>query len=110
MTAWTREDTQHWIAQLELRVEDIDYYLHRTIDWCEHNGIWADEKVFTCCAMTVIWVSHMRGEPISRRELFELLQIQNGEDVPDAEYTLESKYLKMDLEDILELVVQTYDE
>lgn len=107
---WTRQDTQHWIAQLELRVDDIDYYLHRAIDWCEYNGIWSDQKVFACCAMTVIWVSHMRGEPISRRELFELLQVQNGDQIPDAEYTLEPKYLKMDLEDILELVVQTFDE
>ena len=109
MTAWTREDTQHWIAQLELRVEDIDYYLGRTIDWCEHNGIWHDEKVFACAAMTVIWVCHMRGEHISRRELFELLQIQNGQDVPDAEYSLDPAYLKLDLEQILDRVVQTFD-
>lgn len=105
---WTREDTQHWIAQLENRVEDIDYYLMRTIDWCERYGVWDDETVFALASLTVIWVSHMRGEPITRRELLEILSVEKWEEVDDAEYTLQPKYLDMDLEEILEQAIQKF--
>lgn len=108
MTAWTREDTQHWIAQLELRMEDIDYYLGRTISWCEVYGIWDDQTVFALASLTVIWVSHMRGEPISRRELLEILAVDKWDEVDDAEYTLSPNYLKMDLEEILNEAVQKF--
>lgn len=105
---WSRENTQHWISQLELRIEDIDYYLMRTIEWCERNGVWDDETVFALSSLTVIWVSHMRGEPISRRELLEILAVEIWEDVDDAEYTLDPKFLKMDLEEILEQAIQKF--
>jgi hypothetical protein len=107
---WTRDDTREWIAQLENRVEDIDYYLTRAVDWCEQNGVWNDRKVFACCAMTVIWVSHMRNEPISRRELFELLDIKDADSIADAEYTLDPKMLDKEFEEILDLVIQTFEE
>ena len=46
MTApWTRLDTQHWIDQLEHRIEDIDYYLNRTLEWCEDRGVYNDQAV-----------------------------------------------------------------
>lgn len=109
MTAyWSRQDTQHWIAQLENRIEDIDYYLLRTIDWCERYGIWEDETVFALASLAVIWVSHMRLEPISRRELLEILAVEHWDQVADAEYTLSPEYLKMDLEEILEQAVQKF--
>lgn len=102
MSYWSRQDTQHWIAQLELRIEDIDFYLKRTIEWCEENEIYDDEVVFALASLAVIWVSHMRGEPISRRELLELLAVEHWEEVDDAEYTMNPKYLQMNLEEMLE--------
>jgi hypothetical protein len=105
---WSREDTQHWISQLENRIEDIDYYLMRTVEWCERYGIWEDEVVFALSSLTVIWVSHMRSEPISRRELLEILEVSIWEEVDDAEYTLNPTYLNMDLEDILSEAVQKF--
>lgn len=35
MKPWTREDTHKWVIQLENRLEDIGYYLKRTLEWCE---------------------------------------------------------------------------
>lgn len=104
--SWTRKDTQHWIAQLEHRIEDIDFYLHRTIEWCEENGIYRDDAVFACALMTVIWVSHCRSEPISKREAMELLGVEGWEKVEDAEFELNHKYTDIDLEDLLEEVCQ----
>jgi hypothetical protein len=72
---WSREDTQHWIAQLENRLEDIDYYLHQTVEWCEERGVYNDQAVFACAVMTVIWVSHMRDEPLSKREVLEIVGV-----------------------------------
>ena len=108
---WSRDNTKEWIFQLQHRIEDIDYYLQRTIDWCEHNGVWADQKVFACCVMAVIWVSHMRGEPVSKRELFEILGIADWDQVEDVEYTLvDPKFVKMDLDELLDNVVQRFDD
>ena len=98
---WSREDTHHWISQLENRIEDIDYYLKQTVEWCELHGIYEDKRVFVCAMMTVVWVSHMRNEPISRREAFELLGIDDWYLVPDEEFELSSKYKNYDLEDLL---------
>jgi hypothetical protein len=104
MTAWTRENTQHWIDQLESRVEDIDYYLNRTVEWCEDNGIYRDDAVFACALMTVIWVSHQRNEPLSKREAMELLGIIGWELVEDEEFELNQKYIDLDIDDLLEEV------
>ena len=107
---WSREDTQLWISHLESRIEDIDYYLIRTIEWCEYNGVWSNDKVFTCCAMVVIWVSHMRGEPISRRELLEYLKVADWYTAEDAEYTLDPAMMKLDFEEVLDTVLQKFDD
>lgn len=103
---WTREDTQYWINQLEHRIEDIDYYLHQTIQWCEDNGVFSDQAVFACTLMTVIWVSHQRGEPISKREAMELLGVQGWEMIEDEEFELNQKFADCELEDLLEQVCQ----
>lgn len=103
---WTREDTQHWINQLEHRIEDIDYYLHQTIQWCEDNGVFNDQAVFACTLMTVIWVSHQRGEPVSKREAMELLGVQGWEMIEDEEFELHQKFADFELEDLLEQVYQ----
>lgn len=108
MTYWSRNDTKHWISQLENRIEDIDYYLKQTIEWCELHGVYSDEQVFVCAMMTVVWVSHMRGEPVSKREAFELLGIQDWEKISDDEFHLGAKYKDYDLEDLLYSVAKSF--
>ena len=103
---WTREDTQHWISQLEHRIEDIDFYLHRAIEWCEENAVYRDDAVFACALMTVIWVSHCRGEPVSKREAMELLGVEGWDLIEDVEFELDKKYSDIDLEALLEEVCQ----
>lgn len=106
---WTREDTQFWITQLEHRIEDIDYYLKRTVEWCETNGIWDDEKVFVLTFMTVVWVSSMRMEPVSKKEIFEIVGIADSEDLIDQEYYLSEQYNNLDFEEMLDLVAQKFN-
>lgn len=101
---WSREDTQHWIAQLENRIEDIDYYLNRTVEWCENNGIWSSEGVFTLSFVTVLWVCHMRDEEISRTEIYEMLGIADWENAEDHVMELGSLLSGMDFEPMLEIV------
>jgi hypothetical protein len=104
MTAWTRDQTKDWVAQLENRIEDIEYYLMLAIEWCEEQGIYNDRIVFVCAVMTVVWVSHMRNEPISQREIFELLHIEDWESVDDAIFELSPKYQNCELTELLKMV------
>jgi hypothetical protein len=50
----------------------------------------------------------MRNEPISRREAFELLGIDDWHLVPDEEFELSSKYKTYDLEDLLYSVTRSF--
>jgi len=101
---WSIYDTKLWINQLENRIEDIDYYLNQTIKYCEDNDIINNETVFTLSFLTVLWVSYMREEPISRREIFEILCIKDWEDLPDSPVELGAKLADFDLQDLLNLV------
>ena len=74
---WSRDDTKTWIAHVENRIEDMDYYLNQTIKFCEENNIINNQTVFTLSFLTVLWVSYMREEPISRREIFEILCVKD---------------------------------
>lgn len=105
---WSRENTQYWIAQLENRIEDIDYYLNRAVEWCESNEIYNEQIVFACASMTVIWVSHMRGEPISRREMLEVLGVEDWDQAEDLEYSLGSDYHDYDFEELMQAVVSQF--
>jgi hypothetical protein len=107
---WSRQDTQLWISHLENRIEDIDYYLTKTLEWCTYNEVESNDKVFTCCAMIVIWVSHMRGEPISRRELLEYLKVADWYTAEDAEYSLDPVLLELDFEQVLDNVLQKFED
>jgi len=51
--------------------------------------------------MTAIWVSHMRQEPISKKEILELLGIPHWEKVDDLEYTLHPEVQEMEFEEML---------
>jgi hypothetical protein len=102
---WTREHTKEWIIQLENRLEDIDYYLKRTVEWCENNGIWDDEHVFILSFMTILWVSNMREESVTKKEIFELVGIEGWEETIDQEYQLGKEYQNLDFEEMLNFVV-----
>lgn len=105
---WTRDRTQEWIGQLENRLEDIDYYLAQTIRWCEDNNIYDDQMVFACAVMTVVWVSHMRGEPLSKREALEIVGISDADSVEDDEYCLGEQFHDYDHEELLAAVVSKF--
>ena len=106
---WSREDTKQWIIQLEHRLEDIDYYLKRAIEWCENNGVWDDEKVFIVSFMTVVWVSSMRMESVSKKEIFEIVGIEGWEDAADQEFKLAEQYKNLDFEEMLDSVKTRFD-
>jgi hypothetical protein len=105
---WTREQTREWIAHLENRLEDIDYYLHRTVEWCEDHGVYNDQAVFACAVMTVIWVSHMRQEPLSKREVLEIVGVTDYYNAEDQEYNLSPQYQNYELEELLEAVAENW--
>lgn len=110
MSRWTRTDTQEWIIQLQHRIEDIDYYVMRTVEWCERNGVWSDEKVVACMVVTVLWVSHMRNEQISRKEVFEILGFAETDEVEDDVYALNPTMLGKELEEVLDDVIQAFED
>lgn len=104
MTYWSREDTKLWIAQLENRIEDIEYYLNRTVEWCEQNGVWEDERVFGLAFVTVLWVCHMRDEDVTRQEIFEILGVQDFQNAEDRIMELGNMLGKLDWEEMLQKV------
>ena len=108
MKPWTREDTQHWIAQLENRIEDIQFYLSRAHEWCEENDVYSDKIIFVCSIMALVWVSHLRNEPISKHELFEILGIEDWENIEDAVFEFNPIYEDMELEELLQFVVSSF--
>ncbi len=107
MTAWTRDNTRDWVGQIEHRIEDLNYYLSQTVKYCEDNEIFHDEAVFTLTFVTVLWVCHMRDEPITRHEIFEILGLNGWENNDDAIFDLGSKLGNLDYEDMLDLVARS---
>lgn len=105
---WDRQSTRDWIAQLEHRLEDIGYYLQETIKWCERNDVYDDRTVFACTVMTAVWVSHMREEPISKQELFEILGVKDWDTIEDAVYEFNSEYANYEHEELLEMVARSF--
>ncbi len=105
---WTRVCTREWISQLENRLEDIDYYLNRTVEWCETNAVYDDQIVFACAVMTVVWVSHQRGEPLSKREALDLVGVVDSDSVEDEEYQLSEEFWDYDHEELLEIVLARF--
>lgn len=107
MKPWSREDTRDWIAQLELRVEDINYYLNETVCWLEDRNVERDEVCFACAMMALVWVAYQRSEPITRWELMEILGVKEFHAMLDEEVELGLKYRSMDLERVLEDVLHS---
>ncbi len=99
---WTREDTRYWITQLENRIEDIDYYLQRTVQWCEDNYVYDNDQVFIYSFITCVWVSYQRNEAISYSELLEILGIEKPDEFEDKIYELGDQFTDIDHEELLE--------
>jgi hypothetical protein len=108
MKYWSRDDTKEWINQLEHRIDDIDYYLDRTLAWCDEYGIDNQRVVFMCSFLTCIWVSQVRGEPISFIELMEMLGVEEWEtsnNNEDKVYELDECFSNLDHYELLEQAV-----
>ena len=105
---WDRKATRDWIAQLEHRIKDIQYYMERTIQWCEANDVYSDRTVFACIIMTSVWVSHMRNEPITKKELFEMLGVKGWEGIDDYIYQFNEDYESFEHEELLEMVASSF--
>jgi hypothetical protein len=101
MKQWAMSDTQNWISQVELRIEDMHYYLKKATEWCEDNNITDDITVFSCVVMTVVWVAYMRGEEVSKAEVFELLNLPCPTD-HSLIYTLNDEYKDLSHAELLE--------
>jgi hypothetical protein len=109
MKPWLREDTRDWLAQVEHRIEDIDYYLNRTLDWCENNGVYRDEQVFMCSFLTCVWVCSMRNEQVSYNELLEILGLETHSILEaDRLYDLGPMFENLDHEEMLNLAVKNF--
>lgn len=109
MKYWSREDTKAWVAQLEDRIEDISHYIDLTLDWCEEQYIDDDKVIFMCCFLTAIWVSQLRGEPISYIELMEMLGIKDIPDGEDKIYELDSQFEDLTHKELLKIAVKQFD-
>lgn len=110
MKYWSREDTKAWLAQLEDRIEDISHYIDQTLDWCEDYYIDDDKVIFMCCFLTAIWVSQLRGEPITYLELMEMLGIKDIPDSEDKFYELDSRFEDLTHRELLEEAVKHFDD
>ena len=109
MTYWSRNDTKEWIIQLEHRVQDIDYYLNKTLEWCEDYGVDDNHVVFMCSFLTCVWVSHMRDEPITFTELMEMLGVREWDSNEEKIYELDDRWGNLDFHDFLEQVVEKFN-
>jgi len=105
---WTREDTRYWIKQLEHRINDINYYLNQTVEWCENNYIYDHDRVFICSFITCIWVCHQRDELITYNELLEMLGLENMVIDEDKIYELDGQYIDFSHEEVLEAVIKKF--
>lgn len=105
---WSREDTRHWIEEVESRIEDIDFFLKKTVKWCEDNYVYEDDRVFMCSFLTCIWVTHQRGELITYSELLEILGLGHFVEGEDKVYELDDQFSDLDHEDLLKMVKKTF--
>ena len=105
---WSRDSTRDYLTQIELRIEDINYYIDRTIDWCGDHGIYGDESVFICLMMTVVWVSYMRQETITKNEVMEILGISDAEISEEIIYELGEQFKNLDHTEMLTKVLSDH--
>lgn len=103
---WTRNDTKDFIHRVESRIEDLDYYLKRTVEWCENNGVFENKRILMCCLISCIWVSSMREEVISFKEIVEIVGLEEFEDSNlDKVYNICQEFRNLEHEEILEMLI-----
>lgn len=105
MSYWSRDNTRDWINQIENRLEDFYYYLDRTAEWCQQNGVWEARKTLMCSLITCIWVASMRNEQISFTELCELVGVTIDSPVVDKIYNTCEQFQNIELEEILQILI-----
>lgn len=105
MNYWSRDNTKDWIHQIENRVEDFQYYVDRTLNWCEQNDVYSEKTILILTFMTCIWVSTMREEPITFSELMEILNLPLDEKFEDKIYELDDRYKHLDHDQLLEFLL-----
>lgn len=108
MKAWTRNNTREWVHDLENKLEDVEYYLERTIEWCEDHEVYDEEVLLACCLMTCVWVADMRRESITFLELAEILGIRDSEQAEDKIYSLGPELENLDHLEMLEAIVKKF--
>ena len=108
---WLRNDTQEWIAQMENRVADMQYYLEEASLWLSVQGFCRPEIMIACFTMTCVWVAHLRGEQITSHEIMELIGAST-EDISMKNYVFElaPNYQEWQIEEIWYHVVRQYDD
>lgn len=102
---WTIEDTKLWIHEVSLKLEAIDYWLNETVSWCEKHDIESEQTVFTLSMLTILWVGYKLGEPISRQQALEILEVPDWEQVDDKLLTLPPKYGELELPILLRYAI-----
>ena len=107
MSSWSRSDTRLWISQIEKRLSDIQFYLEKTLQWCEENDIYDDRYVFILSFMSCLWVCNMRNENITYNELLEILGLENMTVNEDKVYDLGNMFQNLDHYDLLAAVLKT---
>lgn len=109
MKPWTRDNTKYWIAQQENRIEDCDYYIEQTMRWLDDRCVHDHDVVIGCLVMTVIWVSHMRNEQITQKEVFEILGINDWDQARDDIYDLGEALQNLDHDELLEKITANFN-
>lgn len=107
---WSRNDTKEWIVQLEHRIDDIEYYLDRTLKWCEEYGVDDERVIFLCSFLTCVWVSTMRGEPITFIELMEILGVEGLHQDEEKIYELSGTWAELDHIELLEKALEKFQD
>lgn len=102
---WTRNDTKDWLFQINHRLYDFDFYLKETIEWCEEHCISNDAAVFGCCVMTLVWVSYMRNEKLSKNEIYEILGFEDHI-WDESEMSLSNDLQNLDHKELLSKVIK----
>jgi len=104
MRYWSREDTRDWVYQVQLRIEDIHYYLKETTKYCQKHLIYENHDVLVLSIMTCIWVSSMRNELITLSEVVDILGLDYLEIQSDKTYDLNKEMSGLDFEQMLGIV------
>lgn len=108
---WSRNDTQEWIAQMETRVADMQYYLGEALLWLASQGYCRPEITIACLTMTCVWVSNMRNEQITAHEIMEMIGASTEDaKTPNSIFELAPQFKGWDIEEIWYHTVRQYDD